>query len=66
MAPKSLGKGVRIHTKVHAPLAVQRAAQKRLVFRIGLGEECSPSIPCDGGTGATPDAPFHLILEVLL
>jgi hypothetical protein len=40
-----LGKAVRIHTKVHAPLAVQWAAPKRLLFRIGLGEECSPSIP---------------------
>ena len=41
MAPKPLGKAVRIHSKVHAPLAVHRAAQKRLLFRIGLGEECS-------------------------
>jgi hypothetical protein len=38
MAPKPLSKAVRIYSKVHAPLAVQPAAQKRLLFRIGFGE----------------------------
>jgi hypothetical protein len=54
MAPEPLGKAVRIHTKVHAPLAVQWAAQKRLVFRIGLGEECSPSIRLMEGQARRP------------
>src|SRR5438445_12971731 len=68
MAPKSLGKAVRIHSKVHAPLAVQRAAQKRLLFRIGLGEKSARRLSIcwrDGRDArSSTQTPFHEILEV--